>query len=620
MPDNLKLLQSEEKLRAGVPIRYKFEAEDVNALAEFLATYHCVVAGVMADMHFLVYHKTNPAISAWLTTFLTQSNSFNALQIQWLMNNYNIMFKALMSTEPYQIPHLSLELARGLIELPDKEWASVQIRESTNQLLTHRAAEQVDQIADQYNLHSILNADDKDFFVKLEECLALLDESELRQVRDLLDTWNEFVNSTQASETQMALKLRLQENGKPIVDGPPAIFKLIMDEDWKDEKKGLSKYHFGREATPPYPEKVLMVVGATGAGKSTLINGMINYWLGVEWQDSYRYKLIVEEGEKSQSESQTKIITAYTLYKTDDSSFPYTVTIIDTPGFGDTGNKEQSGLERDKIITEQIRDFFSMPDGINHLDGIGFVIPSAEPRLTATQRYIFDSILSIFGKDISNNIFVLVTFADGQTPPVLEALKAAEVPYTKYFKFNNSALFATEITEEEDNFDAMFWKMGTKSLQNFFVEFGKAESRSLQLTKDVLKERQRLETTITGLRPRIDSGLAKIEELRQIELVLEQRRAEVLANKDFTIVVKVPASRRINLLKGEYTSNCMKCNCTCHYPCGIPNDGDKYNCDAMKGNRANAVCTICGCHWQSHVNQEFRYEEYEEFVPKRFKS
>lgn len=69
-------------------------------------------------------------------------------------------------------------------------------------------------------------------------------------------------------------------------------------------------------------EKVLMVVGATGAGKTTLINGMVNYILGVQWKDNFRYKLIIEDDKVSQGKSQTKDITAYTFYPMEGSALP----------------------------------------------------------------------------------------------------------------------------------------------------------------------------------------------------------------------------------------------------------------------------------------------------------
>ena len=127
-----------------------------------------------------------------------------------------------------------------------------------------------------------------------------------------------------------------------------------------------------------------MVVGAKVAGKTTLINGMVNYIFGVEWKDDFRYKLVIED-EVSQAHTQTKDIRAYTFFPMKGSAVPYTFTIIDTPDFGDT-----EGLERDRQITEQIKEFFSIPpDVIDHLDGIGFVTRASLARL--------DFILSIFG-------------------------------------------------------------------------------------------------------------------------------------------------------------------------------------------------------------------------------
>ena len=38
--------------------------------------------------------------------------------------------------------------------------------------------------------------------------------------------------------------------------------------------------------------KTIMLVGATRSGKSTLIDGMINYIFGVNWDDDFRFSLI----------------------------------------------------------------------------------------------------------------------------------------------------------------------------------------------------------------------------------------------------------------------------------------------------------------------------------------
>ena len=101
-----------------------------------------------------------------------------------------------------------------------------------------------------------------------------------------------------------------------------------------------------------------MLVGATGSGKSTLINGIANYVLGVRWEDDFRFKLITEEAGKDPTKSVTQtIITSYSFPRLDGSPLEFRLTIVDTPGFGDTG-----GLGRDEEITALIKDFFSTRD------------------------------------------------------------------------------------------------------------------------------------------------------------------------------------------------------------------------------------------------------------------
>lgn len=117
----------------------------------------------------------------------------------------------------------------------------------------------------------------------------------------------------------------------------PQVYQLCTTKLMTDHQRMIAKCSIGVPKPSIRPsERVLMVVGATGAGKSTLINGIANYVLGVEWKDDFRFKLITDEGKQTQAVSQTAWITAYTFHFMNGSRLSYSLTVIDTPGFGDT--------------------------------------------------------------------------------------------------------------------------------------------------------------------------------------------------------------------------------------------------------------------------------------------
>uniref|UniRef100_A0A8C4XCF5 AIG1-type G domain-containing protein n=1 Tax=Erpetoichthys calabaricus TaxID=27687 RepID=A0A8C4XCF5_ERPCA len=395
---------------------------------------------------------------------------------------------------------------------------------------------------------------------------------------------------------------------------PMSLHNLKLSEENLNQDGNCRRVRFGYASNKG--NRTIMMIGATGAGKTTLINGMINYILGVEWTDNFRFVLIDEQTQKSQAESQTSAVTAYEINHMEGFGVPYSLTIVDTPGFGDT-----RGIKHDQRITGLIRDFFSQPGGIDHIDAICFVTQASLARLTHTQRYVFDSILSIFGKDIADNIVMLVTFADGQSPPVLEAIKASQIPCSvngngepTYFKFNNSALFvdnsrpkgANKNEFESDDFDHMFWKMGSYSLGQFFKSLPSFSPKSLVLTQEVLKERQELEVAIEGLQPQINAGLTKIDEIKKIKYALEQHKAEMEANKDFEYEIDVTNPVQELNTSGMYLTNCQNCNFTCHDSCIYANDKDKDKCSAMD---KKGYCKVCpgNCVWNVHFNQKYKW-------------
>ncbi|KAE8595004.1 hypothetical protein XENTR_v10015426 [Xenopus tropicalis] len=396
------------------------------------------------------------------------------------------------------------------------------------------------------------------------------------------------------------MKAKLLGSSTLLRETKPSVYQLSS----QFSNKGYRKYNLGQK-NPGKPKKVALLVGATGSGKTTLINGMANYILGVDWEDDFRFKLVHEVTNQSEAHSQTSEVTAYVIHHHEEYRIPYSLTLIDTPGFGDT-----RGIEQDKKITEAIDRFFSSNHGIDQIDAVCFVVQSSLARLTHSQKYIFNSVFSIFGKDIKDNIMVLVNFSDGERPPVLDAIKTAEIPCPLdqngdpvHFKFNNSALFADN-QPSNYSFNQMFWAMGGSSMNTFFQSMNQKEAKSLRLTKEVLQERKQLEICLQALQPQIKAGLLKLEELRKTELALQQNKDLMNANKDFEYEVErnISVKEEVN---GYFITNCAKCHFTCHDYCIYGDDKDKIHCSAI----TNGYCTMCPgeCVWSVHHNQAYKF-------------
>ena len=136
----------------------------------------------------------------------------------------------------------------------------------------------------------------------------------------------------------------------------------------------------------------------------------------------------------------------------------------------------------------------------------------------------------------------------------------------------------------------------------------------MQQTREVIQEREKLQTIIQGLQPQIKAGLTKIDVLLQKRQILRDHEAAILSKKNFTYKVTETRQREVYLDPGTYVTNCLVCNYTCHECCAYADDGDKYHCSAMDegwGTRS-AKCGVCisKCSWSNHRNNRYRFELY----------
>ena len=107
-----------------------------------------------------------------------------------------------------------------------------------------------------------------------------------------------------------------------------------------------------------------MVIGGTGVGKTTLIDTIVNYVLGVQRNDDFRYR-IIDDSAKNKTGSVTTEVTEYYIEGTKlTNNRP--IIIYDTPGFGDTKGHEYDVQNFDKIANQ-------FKNEIEHIHAVCFV-------------------------------------------------------------------------------------------------------------------------------------------------------------------------------------------------------------------------------------------------------
>ncbi|XP_034079542.1 uncharacterized protein LOC117550999 [Gymnodraco acuticeps] len=407
-----------------------------------------------------------------------------------------------------------------------------------------------------------------------------------------------------------------------IQSGPPSVYQLIT----KPGQIGIIRKLTLGEKDPTRRNKTILLVGETGSGKSTLINFLINYAMGVEFEQDVWYQIVQDE-KKSQSESQTSDVTVYEVFGLEDTSLPFSLTIIDTPGFGHT-----EGTEQDVRVSEKLLDLFRSRDGVHEIDAVCLVVKATDCRLSDHLKYVFDSVVSLFGKDIERNIVALITNSQFFNPDnVLDALKDAHIMCAKdkdnqpvHFLFNNAQ--KTEKNKKNEPALKYAWDSTKEQMSQFADFLESTKPQDLTTTVEVLNARIRLKACIHNLQERIEFIEKKQRVIQQTHEALKIQEQDMTDNKDFEVEFdevfkcKVAISEKrwwaLGLNYGGAIC-CEVCKENCHHPCTLA--WYPKHCEVLQnkctecnikckvpGHKKELYCTVCTgkCHVSKHVKEK----------------
>ncbi|KAM6971539.1 uncharacterized protein LKV04_017095 [Tautogolabrus adspersus] len=392
-----------------------------------------------------------------------------------------------------------------------------------------------------------------------------------------------------------------------IRSGSPTVYQLTPE---KRNVGTITRMTLG-EKDPTKVHKTILLVGETGTGKSTLINALVNYAMGVTWDDDVWFEIVEKDEKRDQFESQTSDVIVYELFGFEDKTLSYSLTIIDTPGYGHT-----KGTEHDDAIITRLVDLFCSEDGVYEMNVVGLVLKASDNRLSDRLRYILDSVASLFGKNMENNIVSLITHSDGMTPEnVLMALEEANFKCAKeeekqpvHFLFNN-------LQNKERTKKKIVLKNAYEVTMEGMSEFGefllKTAPQQLWTAVAVLNERIRLKACIQNLQERVELIELQQKENQLTQEALRKHEREMKSNENFTVEVDEPYKVQEPISSGmwalvfyEGAVCCTVCEENCHYP-GCTMAWSPKDCKVMSDGR----CTVCTgkCPVSAHVKEELRY-------------
>lgn len=300
------------------------------------------------------------------------------------------------------------------------------------------------------------------------------------------------------------------------------------------------------------PEKVIMLVGGTGTGKSTLINRMANYLLGIKYDDLYRFEVVPSARVEEQTNEQTSEVTVYQFCKS--PLLTFNLSIIDTPGFGGNNDSE---------TRKKIKSFYDA-SVFPRIDAIGLVVKYNQVRLSKAEKCIIESVTRIFTKEVERIFYIMATFCDDPDSaiPVLELLKKEKIPCSKVHIFNNGPYIKSA-------FQKLHWENNERSFESFIQELDSTiQSVSLEKSRELLQNQDNEKAKLQYLSIELTKNIHQMDKLAIEKAVIDSNKFKIENNKSFSYAAKNIGEKAVKITDSRYhATRCKNCETVCHFPC-----------------------------------------------------
>ncbi|MFH4981394.1 hypothetical protein AB6A40_008103 [Gnathostoma spinigerum] len=185
-------------------------------------------------------------------------------------------------------------------------------------------------------------------------------------------------------------------------------------------------------------DKVIILVGPAGMGKSTFIDCMCNYFYGADLDGKFRYKIADEVFDGT---TPYKTIIRYVFNET---SMPFRPIVIDTPGISG-----QTNVQADAEVSELLYSFLRMSERVV-VNAVGLVMQYSETKVATEDEGKIRKVLAMFPKSMMANVVPIISHSDSSTIPdsIRTLLHNLGLGDNKCFSFNSKYLLDDDSVAE----------------------------------------------------------------------------------------------------------------------------------------------------------------------------